>query len=357
MSAKVFIFYSTKDEEFREVLENKLIFLRKLKLVESWRDRQIIGRKWDGDMYPLIDNADIVLLLISHSFLASEFCYSKDINRAIERHQAGTAKVIPLMIYPIRNWVQTPFAELEVLPQNGLPILDWPKEEEAFLDIAVGIGERVLELTKSTAKSDPTERAIAIDGLATLYKKQEKYQEAESLYLQALEIFESNGDRLEYAKSVTNLASLYQAINYYFEAEPLYKEALKIRRELLGENSLEYVESINNVAMIYYFQERYNKAEPLYQEALELRKNLLGEDSLDVAKTLNNLAAVYSSQKMYKEAEPLYKEAYKIMSEKLGKDHPKTITIRRNLDSHRNKSFWTVVKWYLIFQTLYEIFV
>ncbi len=357
MSAKVFIFYSKKDEEFREVLEDRLIYLRNLKVIESWRDRQLVGRKWDGDMYPLLDSADIILLLISPSFLSSDFCRSQDIERAIARHKEGIAKVIPIMIYPIRNWAKTQFAELEVLPKDGLPILDWPREEEAFLDIAVGIGESVLELSKTSPEYEHTDLAIAMDGLASLYKKQGKHQESENLYLEALAIFENRGDRLKYAKSVTNLASLYQSIDYYFEAEPLYKEALTIRREVLGENSLEYVESINNVAMIYYFQERYNKAEPLYQEALELRKELLGEDSLDVAKTLNNLAAVYSSQKMYKEAEPLYKEAYQIMSDKLGKDHPKTITIRRNLDSHRNKSFWTVVKWYLVFQTLYEIFV
>ena len=357
MSLKVFIFYSQKDEEFRDFLEDRLILLKDLKLIESWRDRQIIGKKWDGDMYPLLDRAEMILLLISQSFLASDFCKSKDIKKAIERHKSGTAKVIPLMIYPIRNWHKTPFAELELLPKDGLPIIDWPKEEAAFLDIAVGIGERVLELKKAVEGEDSIDLAIAKNGLATLYKKQERYQEAESLYLEALETFQSNGDRLKYAKYVTNLADLYQSVDYYFEAEPLYKEALEIRRDILGENNIEYAEAINNLAMIYYFQERYNKAEPLYQEALEIRKNLLGEDSLDVAKTLNNLAAVYSVQKMYKEAEPLYQEAYQIMSEKLGKDHPKTLTIRKNLDSHKNKSFWTVVKWYLVFQTLYEIFV
>ncbi|WP_141565561.1 tetratricopeptide repeat protein, partial [Anaplasma marginale] len=191
-------------------------------------------------------------------FINSDFWKSTPIKNAIERDRAGLTKVIPIILDPVRNWDKTPFAELETLPTTGVAVLDWVKEEQAFLDIAVGVGELALAIKRNTEAEDSSELAEGMEGLARLYKKQEKYQEAENLYLEALEIFKNNGARLKYATLVSNLASLYQTLYYYFEAEPLYKEALEIKKDIFGDNSVEYAEAVNNVAMIYYFQERYN---------------------------------------------------------------------------------------------------
>ncbi|MDB9349358.1 tetratricopeptide repeat protein, partial [Nodularia spumigena] len=64
-------------------------------------------------------------------------------------------------------------------------------------------------------------------------------------------------------------------------------------------------------------------------------KRLLGDNHPDVATSLNNLANLYYSQGRYDEAEPLYLQAFKIRQQVFGVDHPKTVTVRENLDNLR----------------------
>ena len=174
--------------------------------------------------------------------------------------------------------------------------------------------------------------ASFLNNLADLYCSQGRYEEADPLYLQALELRRRllGNNHPDVAYSLRSLADLYNSQGRYEEAEPFYLKALELFKRLLGENHPDVATSLNNLASLYDSQGRYEKAEPLNLKALELFKRLLGENHPDVATSLNNLAALYESQGRYAEAEPLYAKALQIFEQSLGIAHPNTMTIRGN---------------------------
>ncbi|WP_200975578.1 toll/interleukin-1 receptor domain-containing protein [Echinicola sp. 20G] len=142
--AKIFYSYSHEDEPFREKLETHLAILKRNDLIEEWHDRRIApGANWEEEINENIDAADIILLLVSSNFLASDYCYDSETIRALERHKDknDSAIVIPIILKPCL-WTIANFAKLQSLPKDGKPITTWDNEEEAWLDVATGILEK-----------------------------------------------------------------------------------------------------------------------------------------------------------------------------------------------------------------------
>src|SRR5437868_15300931 len=97
-SMKLFISYSHEDEDLRLELENHLSLLWRQGLIEYWHDREILaGMEWAGEIDKHIRAANLILLLVSADFLASDYCYDVEMKNAIERHEAGEARVIPII--------------------------------------------------------------------------------------------------------------------------------------------------------------------------------------------------------------------------------------------------------------------
>ena len=143
---KVFISYSHKDEAFREKLGAHLSLLKRQGVIDEWHDRRIAaGSEWAGEIDRNLNDAAVVLLLVSADFLASDYCYDKEMKQALERHDAGDARVIPVILRAV-DWRGAPFARLQALPRDGKPVKSWPDEDEAFTDIARGIRKAVEEV-------------------------------------------------------------------------------------------------------------------------------------------------------------------------------------------------------------------
>ncbi|NEQ70120.1 MAG: CHAT domain-containing protein, partial [Symploca sp. SIO2D2] len=175
--------------------------------------------------------------------------------------------------------------------------------------------------------------ATSLNNLAGLYESQGRYEEAEPLYHQALEMRRRilGQEHRDVASSLNNLAFLYKSQGRYEEAEPLYRQALEMWRRLLGQEHPDVATSLNNLALLYKSQGRYKEAENLLRQALEMRRRLLGQEHPDVASSLNNLAGLYSSQGRYEEAEPLYRQTVEMMKRILGQEHPDVATGLNNL--------------------------
>jgi DNA-binding response OmpR family regulator len=140
-SIQVFFSYSHKDEALRDKLANHLSVLEKQGLIKSWHDRKILaGTEWDHEISEHLNQADIILLLISAEFLASQYCYEIEVQRAVERHEAEEACVIPIILRPV-DWTGTPFSALQALPKNARAVTIWSNRDLAFVDIAKGIRE------------------------------------------------------------------------------------------------------------------------------------------------------------------------------------------------------------------------
>lgn len=141
MNTQVFYSYSHKDEKYREKLETHLSILRKEKYIDEWSDRKISpGANWEENIDENINSADIILLLVSSNFLASDYCYDTETIRALERHSQQEAIVIPIILEPCL-WEISHFAneKIQALPTDGKPITTWDNEEEAWLNIAKGV--------------------------------------------------------------------------------------------------------------------------------------------------------------------------------------------------------------------------
>src|SRR3989454_1726544 len=151
---EVFYSYAHKDEAFRNKLETHLSLLRRQGLITAWHDRHILpGTDWAQAIDEHLERASVILLLISSDFLASDYCYGIELQRALERHQVNEARVIPILLRPV-DWNKAPFAYLQALPTGAKPITTWRNRDAAFTDVAAGI-RRVIEELPSLAASAP----------------------------------------------------------------------------------------------------------------------------------------------------------------------------------------------------------
>jgi HEAT repeat protein len=145
-SIKLFFSYAHKDEPLRDELAKHLSLLKRQNIITDWHDRNITaGTDWAQAIDHNLNTANIILLLISADFLASDYCYDKELTRALERHNQGTARVIPIILRPC-DWHSAPFGKLQALPKDAKPVTEWSNPDKAFTDIAQGIRKAVAEL-------------------------------------------------------------------------------------------------------------------------------------------------------------------------------------------------------------------
>ena len=156
---RVFISYSHGDEDYRLELEKHLAFLKNQGVLSVWQDRQITaGEEFNDVIARGLEAADIVLLLISVDFLASKYCWQIELKRAMERHEAGDAKVIPVILRDCDDWSSAPFGKLTAAPTDGKPVDDFPSWDKGFTDVVRAIRLAVTELNlvrEAQAKHQP----------------------------------------------------------------------------------------------------------------------------------------------------------------------------------------------------------
>ena len=135
----IFFSYAYKDEAFRDALELHLSLLKRQGLVAGWHARKILaGEDFAAEIDEHMQSANVIIMLISPDFIASDYCWEKEMMHAMERQSAGTARVIPIFIRPC-DWQTAPFAKLQGLPRNAKPVSQWPDADEAWLNVAQGI--------------------------------------------------------------------------------------------------------------------------------------------------------------------------------------------------------------------------
>jgi tetratricopeptide (TPR) repeat protein len=143
---EVFISYSHQDQSLRNELDTHLANLKRQAIITSWYDGDIKpGEELQPQIIEHLNSAQIILLLISPDFLASDFCYSIEMKKAIAKHEANQARVIPIILRST-NCKGAPFEKIQALPMDGKPVTDWPNQDNAFLDIVRGIRKAIDDL-------------------------------------------------------------------------------------------------------------------------------------------------------------------------------------------------------------------
>lgn len=238
-----------------------------------------------------------------------------------------------------------------------------------FFPEAENLYKQALTIFISQGGRKQPDVACVISNLAALYYYLGKYEDAENLYIEAIEIFETflelacqssqpltnthlEGYRdfvvvkytvtglelhaesiisfpenfkldigLKLASSLNGLGLVNKYQKHYKEARSLYIRALRILRKLFGRENIYIATSLNNLLGIYYDQKLFKKAKYLGQRALKLRKKFLVSGHPDIAESLDNLASVYREQELYQNAEILYEQSLEMRQEIFGNDH------------------------------------
>src|SRR5260370_27327633 len=147
MTVKIFFCYAHEDELLLNKLKTHLRPLQREGFIDVWHDRDIsAGAEWERKISEQLNTSQIILLLISPDFMASDYCYSIEMKRALERHERGEARVIPIILRPV-YW-QGILGNLQALPTDAKPVMSslWYNIDEAFYDVTEGIRTVVEQL-------------------------------------------------------------------------------------------------------------------------------------------------------------------------------------------------------------------
>lgn len=165
--ANLFFSYSHKDEELRNELEVHLSMLKRQGLLRAWHDRRIgAGNDIHENISSELEEANIILLLVSANFLASDYCYDKETARALEKDSEGSARVMPVILHPC-DWHNAPFGNLRATPLDGKPVSMFANRDEALTQVAQDIRTAVEELGYSTQEEEITQEDAPVQELGS----------------------------------------------------------------------------------------------------------------------------------------------------------------------------------------------
>ncbi|KAK3938097.1 kinesin light chain [Diplogelasinospora grovesii] len=187
---------------------------------------------------------------------------------------------------------------------------------------------QALKLWTKVLGAEHPDTLASINNLASVLDSQGKYEEAETLHRQALELRTkvlgaehpdtpasmNNLANVLYSQgNINNLANVLDSQGKYEEAETMYRQALKLRTKVLGAEHPDTLTSINNLASVLDSQGKYEEAETIHQQALKLR-----------------------TKGKYEEAKTMYRQALELRTKVLGAEHPGMLASMDNLTNVRD---------------------
>src|SRR5258708_2847895 len=247
---KLFYCYAHKDKPIRDELEKHLSWLKRRYQLTNWHDREILpGEEWEQAIDMHLDTANLILLLISSDFMNSDYCYGKEMRRALERHREGTCRVIPILLRPT-YWEGAPFSNLQLLPTDARPITRWPDRDEAFQDVVTEISRTIKDLLISLkTKEEWIREGNALNGL-------KRYEEALAAYEQAIRL----DPNYTYAYLIKGNA--LSDLKRYEEALAAYEQAIRLDPN--------YTYAYYGKGFVLNELKRYKEAEQAFEKARQL---------------------------------------------------------------------------------------
>lgn len=290
----VFIAYSRKDTDMLGELVSHLSVLERNAIVTRiWYDGKIgAGAEWDNEIKENLKKSDIILLLISSDFIASEYSYSEEMTKALQLHEDKKAIVVPIILRKCL-WEDTPFAKLQVLPKDALPVINWDNKDEPFADITIKI--RDLAIERRTQKEIDLAETLAKNhtiflekiGKAETLLGKKKWKDAIHLFMEAKAIYskeftppleEINAKissceiELEFSSTLARAEKPYQNGDY-LEALMLLETCYSIKPD---DKVSELISNCRNFV---------NLQKPIFN--LELEINILKKEIANLKKAMN----------------------------------------------------------------------
>jgi tetratricopeptide (TPR) repeat protein len=280
------IFYSYAQEEqdciLKDELDKHLRALERNGQITSWSNRDIqAGTDWAKEIDEHLNRAQIILLLISPDFIASDYCYSVEMKRAMERYEHREAHVISILLRPV-DVKETPFSKLRTLPSNGQSVTSWKNRDEAFANVAQGI-RAVVERIHLQTKEYWLAQGHA-------HQKAGRYEYALEAHTYSLQLDH------EYARAHGSMGDTLYHLGRYEEALAAYQQATSFDPH--------YVRVYRNTGDVLLHMGRYEEALVAYEHALRLEP--------EHAWTYDSQGCAFYRMKRYEEALAAYKRAIQI---------------------------------------------
>src|SRR6266567_5330580 len=309
MPVKIFFCYAHEDEQLLNKLKNHLFPLKRTGLIDIWHDRGIsAGSDWEQQIKSHLNQAQIILLLISPDFMASDYCYSIEMQRVLERHDLGEARVIPIILRHV-YW-QGVIGKLQALPTDARPIKSWPDQDEALYNVTEGIRKVIQEITPKSSplppilSTQPVSQTPLPTNLPTKVQKTkeqwleegnrffdlERYQEGLAAYEQALRL--DPNDAVAFA---TKGYALYE-LKRFEEALAACEQAIRLDPN--------YAAAYNNKGWALNGLKRYQEGLAACEQAIRLDPNLAVAYQ-NKGKALNGLNRKEEAQQAYEKARQL----------------------------------------------------
>lgn len=145
---KVFLSYSHADEQYKQELDKHLAVQKRNGVIETWNDRKLVAGTY---IHEQIDEklveADLIILLVSADFFASDYCYEKEMKKALELNKIGKNIIIPVIVREC-DWLDSPLEKLVALPTDGNAISTWEDKDKAYMNVVNGIKDAIHTLAK-----------------------------------------------------------------------------------------------------------------------------------------------------------------------------------------------------------------
>lgn len=254
---KVFLAYSREDRAVLNKIKTRLKILQRAQLIDQiWFDEFIeAGTDWEESIKEELASSDIILLLISDSFLASDYCFEKEMQKALEYHAKGEKTVIPIIIRHCSWKIFEPISSLQVVPSNAQPLIDskWDTEDLPFLKM--------------------TEELITVLGKI----KEKKRKNIKRFYFE---------ERILKAETLFENSDWKLAIEEYEEALTFFERGFSHTKTKINKKIKKCTEEIQFSALVkqgekFYSEDKFELAKEQLEIALEIKKEKATAKLLD----------------------------------------------------------------------------
>jgi tetratricopeptide (TPR) repeat protein len=298
---RVFYSYAHEDEALRDALEKHLNLLQRQGIIQPWHDREITaGRAWKGAIDQNLEMAELILLLISPDFLHSDYCYDIEMRRALARHDAGEAWVVPIHLRPV-DWKNAPFTHLQALPTDARPVTAWADRDQAFTNVAQGI-RQVAQAIRQTAAGVP----IAHTPLAALEGTYRPRRRRVFLLLSAIVLLAAAGlGWYGYTHHVVPMARTLAAGDHFL-ARGQYEQAKEAYQQALTQTWFDTRAARLGLEKASVFDAADGEFHPI---VIEQRISRILEQSPDDPHALLFLGDLHTTTEAYEDARKFYERA------------------------------------------------
>ncbi|MCA9710523.1 MAG: toll/interleukin-1 receptor domain-containing protein, partial [Myxococcales bacterium] len=117
--------------------------------IDYWHDRHFFSSATaTAEIYTQLEVADVVILLISPDFMASDYCFSKEMVQALQKYEKDRGVPVPIIIRPESTWHQHQIGQHQALPRDGRAISKWPDPDDAWENVTQGLQALLEDLAR-----------------------------------------------------------------------------------------------------------------------------------------------------------------------------------------------------------------